>query len=185
MKIDGGCNCGHISYETEIDTDRIVVCHCTDCQTLFGAPFRTIAFSAVDGFKLFSGELKIYVKTAESGSNPFAPNAARRSMRLRTRRGRGITVSALVQSTCATSLCRNSRRGRARPSIGCQGWKASTSWNNSRLSRQLNSGRYSAGAAACACASRLLAPRVNMARPAKAMAVAIQTQKLCRSPSNM
>ena len=68
MKIDGGCNCGHISYETEIDTDRIVVCHCTDCQTLFGAPFRTIAFSAVDGFKLLSGELKIYVKTAESGN---------------------------------------------------------------------------------------------------------------------
>ena len=68
MKVDGGCHCGHISYEAEIDLDRVVVCHCTDCQTMSGAPFRTVAFTAMDGFKLLSGELKIYVKTAESGN---------------------------------------------------------------------------------------------------------------------
>ena len=68
MKVDGGCHCGHISYEAEIDLDRVVLCHCTDCQTMSGAPFRTVAFTAMDGFKLLSGELKIYVKTAESGN---------------------------------------------------------------------------------------------------------------------
>ncbi len=68
MKIDGGCHCGHISYEAEIDSDRVVACHCTDCQTMSGAPFRMVAFSVADGFKLLSGELKIYVKTAESGN---------------------------------------------------------------------------------------------------------------------
>ena len=68
MKIDGGCHCGHISYEAEIDSDKEVACHCTDCQTMSGAPFRMVAFSVADGFKLLSGELKIYVKTAESGN---------------------------------------------------------------------------------------------------------------------
>ena len=68
MKIDGGCHCGHITYEAEIDTNRVVACHCTDCQTMSGAPFCTVAFSEIDGFNLLSGELKIYVKTAESGN---------------------------------------------------------------------------------------------------------------------
>ncbi len=68
MKIDGGCHCGHIRYEAEIDPGKVVACHCSDCQTLSGAPFRVVAFTAVGGFKLLSGELKIYVKTAESGN---------------------------------------------------------------------------------------------------------------------
>ena len=68
MKVDGSCHCGHITYEAEIDPERVVMCHCSDCQTLSGAPFRTVAFSETDGFKLLSGELKIYVKTAQSGN---------------------------------------------------------------------------------------------------------------------
>ena len=68
MKINGGCHCGYISYEAEIDPDKIVVCHCTDCQTLSGSPFRWVAPTRESTFKLQSGELKIYVKTAESGA---------------------------------------------------------------------------------------------------------------------
>jgi hypothetical protein len=68
MKIDGSCHCGHISYEAEIDPDKVVLCHCTDCQTMSGAAFRTVVFSETDGFKLLTGELKIYVKTADSGN---------------------------------------------------------------------------------------------------------------------
>ena len=68
MKINGGCHCGYISYEAEIDPEKIGVCHCTDCQTLSGTAFRTVAFTREDTFKLLSGELKIYVKTAESGA---------------------------------------------------------------------------------------------------------------------
>ena len=69
MKIDGGCHCGYISYEAEIDPDKIRVCHCTDCQTLSGSAFRFNASTREGTFKLLSGELKIYVKTAESGAN--------------------------------------------------------------------------------------------------------------------
>jgi hypothetical protein len=68
MKIDGRCHCGHITYEAEIDPEKIMICHCTDCQTLSGSAFRTVALTREDGFKLLSGEPKIYVKTAEGGT---------------------------------------------------------------------------------------------------------------------
>jgi hypothetical protein len=48
MKIDGRCHCGYITYEAEIDPEKVMICHCADC--------------------LLSGELKIYVKTGESGT---------------------------------------------------------------------------------------------------------------------
>ena len=68
MKIDGGCHCGNISYEAEIDPDNVGICHCTDCQTLSGTAFRTSVPAAKDTFRLLSGQPKIYVKTAESGA---------------------------------------------------------------------------------------------------------------------
>ena len=68
MKIDGGCHCGYIAYEAEVDPAKVLICHCTDCQTLSGSAFRTVAFTEPGTFKVRSGELKIYVKTAESGN---------------------------------------------------------------------------------------------------------------------
>ena len=68
MKVEGGCHCGHIAYEAEIDPAKVGICHCTDCQTLSGSAFRTVVATALGGFKLCSGELKIYVKTGESGA---------------------------------------------------------------------------------------------------------------------
>ena len=67
MKIDGGCHCGNITYAAEIDPEKIAICHCTDCQTLSGTAFRTIAVAEEGSFKLLSGELKIYMKISESG----------------------------------------------------------------------------------------------------------------------
>ena len=40
MKIDGGCHCGAIRYEAEINPDNVIICHCTDCQAMSGAPYR-------------------------------------------------------------------------------------------------------------------------------------------------
>ena len=68
MKIDGRCHCGYITYEAEIDPEKVVICHCADCQTLSGSAFRTAAHTREDTFKLLSGELKTYVKTSESGT---------------------------------------------------------------------------------------------------------------------
>jgi hypothetical protein len=68
VKIAGGCHCGYITYEAEADPANAMICHCTDCQTLSGSAFRTVIFTQEDSFKLRSGELKIYVKTGESGT---------------------------------------------------------------------------------------------------------------------
>jgi len=61
MKIDGRCHCGYITYQAEIDPGNVLVCHCTDCQTLSGSAFRTVVLTREDGFKLLSGEPKVYV----------------------------------------------------------------------------------------------------------------------------
>ena len=68
MKVDGACHCGNIKFEAEVDPDHVSVCHCTDCQTLSGSAYRSVARIADSDFKLLSGEMKTYVKIAESGN---------------------------------------------------------------------------------------------------------------------
>jgi len=67
MHIDGGCHCGKITYEAEIDPEMVTICHCTDCQVLSGTAFRTTVRARAEAFKL-KGELRTYIKTAESGT---------------------------------------------------------------------------------------------------------------------
>ena len=67
MKIDGACHCGNITYEAEIDPEKVGICHCTDCQMLSGSAFRTVVLIPEDNFTL-SGHPKVYVKIAESGA---------------------------------------------------------------------------------------------------------------------
>jgi len=67
MHIDGGCHCGFIKYEAEVDPENAAICHCTDCQILSGGAFRTALPTPDHDFKLLSGTPKTYVKTAESG----------------------------------------------------------------------------------------------------------------------
>jgi hypothetical protein len=67
MKIDGRCHCGKISYEAEINPDYVIICHCTDCQTISGAPYRVTVPVKAENFKLH-GQPKTYVKTADSGN---------------------------------------------------------------------------------------------------------------------
>ena len=68
MKVDGACHCGRITFEAEIDPAKVLICHCTDCQTLSGGAFRTVVRTPASAFKLLSGEPKTYVKQADSGT---------------------------------------------------------------------------------------------------------------------
>jgi hypothetical protein len=71
MRIDGACHCGRITYEAEIDPEKVGICHCTDCQKLSATAFTVYVPAPAEGFRLLSGTPKIYVKTGESG-NPRA-----------------------------------------------------------------------------------------------------------------
>jgi hypothetical protein len=78
MQIDGACHCGLISFNAEIDPSRVMVCHCTDCQVLSGAPFRAIVAAPIEAFSL-RGEPKSYIKVAQSGNRRaqmFCPECA-------------------------------------------------------------------------------------------------------------
>ena len=72
MKIDGSCHCGKITYQAEVDPEKVGICHCTDCQQLTGTAFRVTVFAAGDDFQILTGEPKIYVKTTADNGNPRA-----------------------------------------------------------------------------------------------------------------
>jgi hypothetical protein len=68
MKIEGACACGNITLEGEADTDKVWVCHCTDCQAGTGSAFRINIAVPGNTFKM-TGQPTIFVKTtAESGT---------------------------------------------------------------------------------------------------------------------
>jgi hypothetical protein len=68
MKIDGQCHCGAIAYEAVIDVKAVFICHCEDCQSFSGAPFRVRILAPPDRFTLTRGTPRTYVKVAESGA---------------------------------------------------------------------------------------------------------------------
>jgi hypothetical protein len=66
MDIDGGCHCGAISYRARINPENVVICHCNDCQTISGAPYRVNVPVLSERFEL-TGVPTTYVKTGGSG----------------------------------------------------------------------------------------------------------------------
>ena len=68
MHVDGGCHCGKITYEAEVDPAKVTICHCTDCQKLTGSAYRVTVPAPKAGFRLLTGQPKIYIKTADSGT---------------------------------------------------------------------------------------------------------------------
>lgn len=67
ITIDGACLCGAITYEAEIDPRRVIICHCTDCQTVSGAPYRVSIQVLKERFRL-NGEPRRYTKIGGSGA---------------------------------------------------------------------------------------------------------------------
>jgi hypothetical protein len=66
MHIDGECHCGRVTYEAEVDPKNVIICHCTDCQTFSGAPYRANVPVLVENFRM-TGEPRTYVKRGDSG----------------------------------------------------------------------------------------------------------------------
>ena len=68
MQVDGSCHCGYLKFQAEADPEKTRACHCTDCQTMSGSPFRVVVVAEPNSFKLLAGEPATYIKTAESGN---------------------------------------------------------------------------------------------------------------------
>ena len=68
MKVDGSCLCGLVTYQADVDEHSVTICNCTDCQTHSGSAFRVTVRTEENSFQLLSGELKVFVKIAQSGN---------------------------------------------------------------------------------------------------------------------
>src|SRR5947209_11690924 len=80
MKIDGGCHCGEITFEAEVDPNALYICHCTDCQTLSGSAFRANILAPAEHFVLLSGTPKTYINTNPSrSSEQYSARAEKRA----------------------------------------------------------------------------------------------------------
>jgi hypothetical protein len=67
MHVKGSCHCGAIRFEADIETGKVSVCHCTDCQTLTGTAFRLSVPAAPGSFRVLAGTPRVYLKKADSG----------------------------------------------------------------------------------------------------------------------
>ncbi|TQV75094.1 GFA family protein [Aliikangiella marina] len=68
LNIEGSCHCKKIQYTALIDLNRVRICHCNDCQVTSGSAFRINLPTLKSDFQLVCGELKTYIKIAESGN---------------------------------------------------------------------------------------------------------------------
>lgn len=67
MKIDGRCHCGLVTFEAEIDPEQVSICHCTDCQTLTGSPYRVTVLCSREQIRLTGNTPRIYTKVGDNG----------------------------------------------------------------------------------------------------------------------
>ncbi len=49
---EGGCQCGAVSYEVDVDLDNTITCNCSRCQRMG----FVLAFAPLESFQLKSGE---------------------------------------------------------------------------------------------------------------------------------
>jgi hypothetical protein len=67
MHINDSCHCGGVTFTAEVDPGRVMVCHCTDCQVMSGAPLRAVVAAPIESL-VVKGQTKHYVKRAQSGN---------------------------------------------------------------------------------------------------------------------
>ncbi|HLG84226.1 MAG TPA: GFA family protein [Bradyrhizobium sp.] len=66
MHVDGQCHCGRVRFEADIDQGAVSICHCTDCQSLTGSPFRVTVICPGSHVHI-TGQPKIYAKAGDNG----------------------------------------------------------------------------------------------------------------------
>ena len=64
----GGCLCGAIRYRLTQPVDKIIMCHCTDCQKASGAGASANAVVPTDKFEITKGTPKVFGKVVDSGN---------------------------------------------------------------------------------------------------------------------
>jgi hypothetical protein len=75
-KIEGGCLCGKVRYQSDAEPIMKALCHCRYCQKASGSTYSSNVLIPDDAFSV-TGELSCYVETGGSGkelNSYFCPN---------------------------------------------------------------------------------------------------------------
>ena len=75
--MEGGCQCGYVRYRISSPIQRLVVCHCRDCQRQSGSAFGMSLFVSAEAFELAKGDVKTFEVLSDSGRTKtcaFCPN---------------------------------------------------------------------------------------------------------------
>jgi len=119
MRIHGGCHCGAIAFEGDVEPGTILICHCTDCQTLSGTAYRAGIYAKAETFAQTGAKPTIYIKTGTSGAkraHAFCPtcgtpiysaaveNPDRYTLRVGTIAERQALGTPMRQGWCVSAL---------------------------------------------------------------------------------
>ena len=63
MKIEGGCYCGEIRYESTGKLEASLQCHCRECQYITGGHPNVIVVLPADGFRFTKGVPKEFTRS--------------------------------------------------------------------------------------------------------------------------
>lgn len=69
--VEGGCQCGEVTYKLLREPDLVVACHCKACQKLSTSAFSITAMVNADDVE-FSGEMAEWSRAADSGNTSTA-----------------------------------------------------------------------------------------------------------------
>ncbi|MDW6004689.1 GFA family protein [Vibrio mangrovi] len=69
--IHGSCQCGQVTYELLAAPQKVMACHCQECQKLSSAPFSVTAMMSAENIR-FSGKMKEWSRVADSGNTNIA-----------------------------------------------------------------------------------------------------------------
>jgi hypothetical protein len=95
----GGCLCGAVRYEVLTPLDKIVHCHCTDCQKASGAGASANAVLPTDALRFTRGEPRLFTKQVDSGNTLHRAFCADCGSPIFTRRDHVPEVSVLKVGT--------------------------------------------------------------------------------------
>ena len=64
----GSCSCGHVSFQVVLPFEKVVICHCDNCQKRTGSAFGLMIYFKADQVRFSPENLSVYHYKAESGN---------------------------------------------------------------------------------------------------------------------
>jgi adenylate cyclase len=92
-KVEGGCFCGAVRYEAEVNLKEAYYCHCRACQKMSGAPAEVGVF-VKPGSLHFLKEMPKYFQSSPIGKRGFCPDCGSRLIWMSPDREDWTNVSA-------------------------------------------------------------------------------------------